>query len=81
MPGDTEVKIAVLEEQLKGIREQQKTHAENTEKLFVKLFAEIDILKGALNRGRGIFAASLTFAGVIGAAGTAIIDYLTWAKR
>jgi hypothetical protein len=79
--GDNDVKIAVLEEQLRGIREQQRVHADNTEKLFSKLFSEIDILKAALNRGRGIFAASITFAGALGAGTTALLEYMTWGKR
>ncbi len=45
------------------------------EKLFDKLFTEIDGLKSAMNRGRGVFAASLSFAGLVGAAVTAAIDW------
>ncbi|MCE9565860.1 MAG: hypothetical protein K8U57_27865 [Planctomycetes bacterium] len=75
------MKIAVLEEQLRGIRQQQKTQAENTEKLFDKLFEEIDKLKAAMNRGRGVFAASLTFAGAIGAGITATLEYLSWGHK
>jgi hypothetical protein len=81
MAGEKDVEIAVLREQISGIREQQKAHAENTEKLFNKLFDEIDELKAAMNRGRGVFAASLTFAGLIGAAATALIEWLTWGRK
>ncbi len=68
------VKIARLEEQIQGMRDQQKASADNTEKLFNKLFTRMDSLEAAMNRGRGIFAASLTFAGAMGAAATAIIE-------
>lgn len=78
MTGEAHVRIAVLEEQIRGLREQQKVDTENTAKLFDKLFNEIDDLKAAMNRGRGVFAASLTFAGLVGAAATAAIE---WAKK
>jgi hypothetical protein len=81
MTESSDVEIARLQEQLKGIREQQKNHADNTEKLFTKLFAEIDVLKTALNRGRGVLTASLMFAGLVGAGATAVIEYMTWGKR
>jgi hypothetical protein len=76
MQGDADVKIAVLEEQLKGIREQQKAHAEASEKQFTKLFTKIEELEAALNRGKGVFAASLTFAGIIGAGITALVEWV-----
>lgn len=78
---DSDVKIAVLEEQLRGIREQQKSQSDQTRELFTKLFNEIDMLKTAMNRGRGVFAASLTFAGAIGAGATAIIEFLSWGHK
>lgn len=81
MPGDQDVKIAILEEQLKAIRDQQKTHAETTEKMFTKLFVEIDILKAALNRGKGVLTASLTFAGALGVAIGSGIEYIAWVKK
>lgn len=63
-----EVKIAVLEEQIRGLREQQKSHAVEAKEMFDRLFEQIAELEAALNRGRGAYAASLVFAGAIGGA-------------
>ena len=75
------VEIGRLQEQLRAVQIQQAAQAANTEKLFDKLFSEIDDLKAAMNRGRGVFAASLTFAGLIGGLGAAVIEYLSWVKK
>jgi len=72
-----EIEIVRLQEQLKNIQINQATCAANTEKLFDKLFADMEELKESMNRGRGIFAASLTFAGIIGAAGTAALEWFS----
>jgi hypothetical protein len=75
------VEIGRLQEQLRAVQAQQAAHATNTEKLFDKLFSEIDDLKAAMNRGRGVFAASLTFAGLVGGTAAALIEYLSWVKK
>ena len=80
MGEDAKVEIARLQEQIKGMRDQQNTNAETTEKLFNKLFARMESLEAAMNRGRGIFAAALTFAGAAGAAATCLIEWMTWRK-
>jgi hypothetical protein len=80
-PGESDVEIAVLQEQMRGMSERQKLHADNTEKLFNKLFDEIDELKAAMNRGKGVLAASLTFAGLIGGIMAGAIEYFTWVKK
>lgn len=79
MPPESAVEIAVLKEQILGIREQQKAHAENTDKLFAKLFEEIDELKAAMNRGKGVLAASLSIAGILGAGLMALVKW--WGQR
>lgn len=56
------MKIARVEEQIKA---QDKRFDRVDAKLDL-LFKEMDALKAAMNRGRGVFAASLTFAGLIG---------------
>ncbi len=74
--GDSaEVKIAVIQEQIKGIREQQKVHAETTAANFVKQDANFSLIFSALkeinismSRGNGVFVACLAFSGAIGAA-------------
>lgn len=75
-PRDSEVEIAILKEQLQAIREQQKRDAEQNKELFNKLFNKIDILEATLNRGKGVFAASLTFAGMVGAGIAALVEFL-----
>lgn len=62
------VRIAVLEEQIKGIREQQRLHNATTQQRFDALEEKLDELTALMNRGRGAYAASLMLAGAIGAA-------------
>lgn len=76
MADTQDIKIAVLEEQIKGLREQHKAHADTTKEMLGKLFDEMDELKSAMNRGKGVFAASLTFAGVIGGVISIIAEQL-----
>jgi len=66
MTDDNTVKIAVVEEQIKGLREQQKSHADNTAQKFDMAFEKLDNITEAMNKGKGVFAASLFFAGVVG---------------
>ncbi len=61
------IRIAVLEEQIRGIREQQKSHNASTQSRFDELDDKVDQLIAVMNRGRGAYAASLALAGVIGA--------------
>lgn len=74
------IKIAVVEEQIKGLREQQAAHNNSTQNRFNGLEAKIDELTAVMNRGRGAFAASIALAGAVGAAIvaglSAISDYL-----
>ena len=81
MPDAPRVEVAVIQEQIRGIRDQQKLHSENTEKLFTKLFDEIDELKAAMNRGKGVLAASLMFAGLVGGAASGAVEYFAWVKK
>ena len=76
-PRDNDVEIAILREQLQAIREQQKRDAEQNKDLFNKLFNKIDILESTLNRGKGVFAAALTFAGIGGGVIATLLDYMT----
>lgn len=71
------VKIAVLEEQIRGLREQQKIHAEATHKSLINLTEKIDRLFEVMNRGKGAFAASVALAGVFGAAVTKTIAFIS----
>ncbi len=64
---ENEIKIAVLEEQIRGLREQQKAHSERTETLFKELFTQNYEIFESLNKGKGAFAFAVIFAGIIGA--------------
>jgi hypothetical protein len=81
MVGTNDVEIGRLQEQIRAMSDKQAAHAVNTEKLFDKLFDEMDSLKAAMNRGRGVFVASLTFAGLLGGAATAFIEYISLVKK
>ena len=72
------IKIAVLEEQLSGLREQQKAHNDLTQSRFDKLTQKIDDLTAIMNRGKGAYAASMAFAGAIGAV---IMSVIAWAAE
>lgn len=83
MTDSVEVKIAVIQEQIKGIREQQKVHADTTAQNFIKqdsnfatIFTSLKEINIALSRGNGVFIASLSFAGLIGAAITWVVTYM-----
>jgi hypothetical protein len=76
------IKIAVLEEQVKGIREQQSAHAKDTRERFDVMDSKLDELLVVLNKGKGAYAVLFLMSGVIGAAviklgGT----ILGWAKQ
>lgn len=78
MANDMEVEIARLDERLKA-------HAEATTKQFGlqniaigEITAKLDTLTATMNQGKGVYAASMTLAGVIGAGIMAAIE---WAKH
>jgi len=70
------LKIAVIEEQIYGLREQQRAHNESTQKRFDIFEGKMDGLITAMNRGKGAYAASMVFAGIIGAV---VLSVLSWA--
>lgn len=74
MSDDNDIKVAILGEQISGIREQQKAHANATEVRFNSLDDKIDDLTAIMNRGKGAYAASIAFSGVIGAAIVAVLS-------
>jgi hypothetical protein len=68
------IKIAVVEEQVKGVREQQAAHAKDTRERFDftnnkidSLDAKIDELLASLNKGKGAYAMLVIMSGLIGA--------------
>ena len=68
------IKIAVVQEQILGLREQQRMHNDAAQKRFNSLEEKIDELTAILNRGRGAYAASMALAGAIG---SAVMECLT----
>lgn len=61
------MKIAVLEEQMVGLREQQRAHNAATQKRFDGMEKKLDELTAIMNRGKGAYAASMALAAGIGA--------------
>lgn len=61
------LRIAVIEEQIVGLREQQKLHNESTQARLDKLSEKIDELTAIMNRGKGAYAASMALAAGVGA--------------
>jgi len=62
------VKIAVLEEQIKGIREQATVHARDTRERFDHMENKLDELLTMMNKGKGAYAVLFLLSGMIGAA-------------
>lgn len=60
------IKIAVLQEQIAGLREQQRVHNDTTQRRFNGIENKIDDLMAIMNRGRGAYAASMALAASIG---------------
>jgi hypothetical protein len=60
------IKIAVIEEQIGGLREQQRAHNAVTQTRFDRMEKKLDDLTAIINRGKGAYAASLMLAGLIG---------------
>lgn len=76
------VKIAVLEEQMKGIREQQSAHARDTRERFDDMGEKLDELLAAFNKGKGAYAVLFVLSGAIGAAVIKIASLvISWMKQ
>ena len=87
----SEVEVAVMKEQISGLREQHKAHQAATDINFEKLNVKVDIFNKetdqkldaifeTLNRGKGVFTASLIFAGFMGAIISKIFAYIFLGK-
>ncbi len=75
------IKIAVLEEQVKDIREQQSAHAKDTRERFDVMDSKLDELLAMLNKGKGAYAVMFLLSGAIGAAVIKIGSmFLAWMK-
>lgn len=61
------LKIAVIEEQIIGLREQQRINNVATQKRFDAMEKKLDELTAIMNRGKGAYAASMALAAGIGA--------------
>ncbi len=60
------IKIAVLQEQLLGLRAQQEHNNHGMQCRLSALEGKIDELTAILNRGRGAYAASMALSAAIG---------------
>lgn len=74
--GHPAVQIAVLKEQINGIRAQQAAHAQETRERLTGLETTLQELVAVMNRGKGAFAASLALSGVIGGAVVKALSFL-----
>lgn len=61
------IKIAVIQEQVLGLREQQRLYNDTAQRRFNALEQKLDELTAIMNRGRGAYAASMALAAAIGA--------------
>lgn len=68
------IKIAVVEEQVRGVREQQAAHAKDTRERFDLTNNKIDNMDGkidelltSLNKGKGAYAMLVIMSGLVGA--------------
>ena len=60
------IKIAVIEEQIGGLREQQRAQHAIAKSRFDRMEKKLDDLTAIINRGKGAYAASLLLAGLVG---------------
>ena len=63
---ENSIRIAVIEEQISALREQQRAHNASTQNRFDRMEKKIDEFTAIINRGRGAYAASLVLAGLVG---------------
>ena len=61
------VEIAVLKEQISGLREQHRAHSESTSRRFDGVEGKIDQLLEGFNKSKGIGIALVIASGIIGA--------------
>ena len=73
---DNSVRIAVVEEQIRGLREQAASHNTSTINRLNHIESKVDDLMAIMNRGKGAFAVSVALAGTIGAAVMAAIQFI-----
>ncbi len=71
------VKIAVIEEQISGLREQQRAHNANAQSRFDSMERKLDELTAIMNRGKGAYAASMALAAAIGAILIQLMNFTT----
>jgi hypothetical protein len=76
MEHENSIRIAVIEEQISGLREQQRAHNQTSQRRFDHMEAKIDELVAVMNRGRGAYAASLLLAGILGGCLLKVADIL-----
>ncbi len=78
MPNTPEgqVRIAVLEAELRGLREQQRETAKETKESIANLTRKVDDLTEIMNKGKGAFSFAMLVAAVVGSFITAGINLI-----
>jgi hypothetical protein len=77
MPNTPEgqVRIAVLEAELRGLREQQRETAKETKESIASLARKVDALTEIMNQGKGAFSFAMFVAAVVGSFITAALNF------
>lgn len=68
MADNMEIKVAVLEEQIRGLREQHKAQNEAQAARLASIEADLKTLVAAFQKGKGAYAVAVIIAGLLGAA-------------
>lgn len=68
------VEIAVIKSEIKGMREQQKSHAVETRAAITDLSSDVKNLVAVMNKGKGAFGFAMVLAGGLGAAAVKLLD-------
>lgn len=64
---DLPIQFARVETEVKGLREQQKTHAMETKELLGILKDNVDLLKFEVTKGKGVFIGAMSVSAFFGA--------------
>lgn len=71
------IRTVRLEEQINGLREQQKAHALETKEALRDIGSEIKELLATINKGKGAYIGLTVFAAAIGAVTSKAVGVLT----
>lgn len=72
---DNAIEIAVVKEQISGLREQHKSQTEDMKRSIDALSKDVKELVGTMNRGKGAFGFAMVLAAGMGGVASKVIDY------